>query len=327
MNETNNYSKQNNGNSFAAPPSCSEALQQLRSAAPRIHCLTNAVTMNDVANILLAAGGSAIMAQDPAEVEEITAICHGTLINTGTPDTAKFAACRLAGKRANELKHPVVLDPVGAGASSFRRAQLAQFLQLVHPDLVRCNLEEAVTLIQLAQSSAGAEASSGKVFTPPDVPGPAAAANPVCAHGGVESGITADHFTQLSAAAALARIYRTTALISGSCDAVSDGTRAFLIHGGDARITRITGSGCMLSALCAAFSASGLSGWQAACAAGQVWKSASYQAGRKTDLSSAGIGSFHVFLMDIVQTMDGREEKGGVEIEDYTGSIAPLCSI
>ena len=71
--------------------------------APKIHCLTNPVTMQDVANLLLAAGGSAVMGQDEQEVEEITSFCHGTLLNTGVPDIAKIQACILAGQKANAL--------------------------------------------------------------------------------------------------------------------------------------------------------------------------------------------------------------------------------
>ena len=104
---------------------------QVRQRAPKVHCLTNPVTMQDVANVLLAAGGSAVMAQDAAEVEEITALCDATLLNTGVPSAEKFHACALASVRANELGHPVVLDPVGAGASAFRRSQLGALLEQV----------------------------------------------------------------------------------------------------------------------------------------------------------------------------------------------------
>ena len=82
----------------------------------KIHCLTNPVTMQDVANILLAAGGSPIMGQDPEEAEEIARLCQAVLQNTGVPDERKFQACILAGKTANMLGHPVVLDP-GRGRS------------------------------------------------------------------------------------------------------------------------------------------------------------------------------------------------------------------
>ena len=124
---------------------------QVRQRAPKVHCLTNPVTMQDVANVLLAAGGSAVMAQDAAEVEEITTLCDATLLNTGVPSAEKFHACALAGVRANELGHPVVLDPVGAGASAFRRSQLDALLEQVRPTVIRCNQEEAAALLGVRQ--------------------------------------------------------------------------------------------------------------------------------------------------------------------------------
>ena len=104
---------------------------KIQQNSPKIHCLTNPVTMQDVANILLAAGGSAVMGQDTQEVCEITSFCQGTLLNTGVPDTAKIQACILAGQQANALGHPVVLDPVGAGASTFRKKELKKLLGTV----------------------------------------------------------------------------------------------------------------------------------------------------------------------------------------------------
>ena len=114
-----------------------EILAAILRKQPKIHCLTNPVTMNDVANILLAAGGSAVMAQDEQEAAEITTFCQGTLLNTGVPDEAKIRACILAGKRANQLGHPVVLDPVGVGGSSFRRRELRKLLDHVHFPLIQ----------------------------------------------------------------------------------------------------------------------------------------------------------------------------------------------
>ena len=123
-----------------------EILNAILKKHPKIHCLTNPVTMNDVANILLAAGGSAVMAQDEQEAAEITTFCQGTLLNTGVPDESKIRACILAGKRANQLGHPVILDPVGAGGSSFRQRELKKLLEQVHPSIVRCNQEEDAVL-------------------------------------------------------------------------------------------------------------------------------------------------------------------------------------
>ena len=93
-----------------------EMLDNVKAKSPLIHNITNYVTVNDCANILLACGGSPIMADDVDEVEEITTICGGLNINIGTLNQRTIPAMLAAGKKANALAHPVVLDPVGAGA-------------------------------------------------------------------------------------------------------------------------------------------------------------------------------------------------------------------
>ena len=97
-----------------------EIFENVRAKSPLVHNITNYVTVNDCANIVLACGGSPIMADDQAEAAEITSICNALNINIGTLNTRTIASMHLAGQRANELGHPVVLDPVGAGASKLR---------------------------------------------------------------------------------------------------------------------------------------------------------------------------------------------------------------
>ncbi|MDE6929542.1 MAG: hydroxyethylthiazole kinase, partial [Lachnospiraceae bacterium] len=95
-------------------------IEQVRKQNPRVHCITNYVTAGSVANFILASGGSPIMASGAREVEEVTAICDSLIINLGTLDEAAVPAMILAGKKAAGLGHPVILDPVGVGASGFR---------------------------------------------------------------------------------------------------------------------------------------------------------------------------------------------------------------
>lgn len=284
------------------------AMKRLCERAPHIHCLTNAVTMSNVANILLAIGGSAIMAQCAAEVEEITALCQATLINTGTPSDEKFLAYRLAGAKANELGHPVVLDPVGVGASIYRKENIGNLLLKIHPDLIRCNLEEAIMLLSLAgeivkiNQTETNDCPQCKDTSSAPVPETGGTACEIrhgeFRHGGVESGADADVITRADIATRLAKTYRTIALISGSTDAISNGDRTALITGGDKRITRITGSGCMLSAICAALLCAGKDNYEAALDASILWKQAAEYAGQKTDAGTAGMGSFKQFLFD-----------------------------
>ena len=250
---------------------------KVRQNAPKIHCLTNPVTMQDVANILLAAGGSAVMGQDVQEVCEITSFCQGTLLNTGVPDTAKIRACILAGQKANVLGHPVVLDPVGVGASTFRKNELQKLLKAVHPTVIRCNQEEAVVLCSLLSDT--------------DTP---------LSHGGVESALTLSREDVCQTARKTAELFHCTVLITGPQDVVSDGNKTQILTGGDSRIRRITGGGCMLSALCALFLCVCDSAFEAAATAGQLWREIAFEAGRQTDASHSGIGSFHVHLFDVL---------------------------
>ena len=98
----------------------SKIISNVREKCPLIHNITNYVTVNDVANILLACGGSPIMSDDEGEVEEITSICGGLNINIGTLNKNTIPSMFLAGQKANQLGHKVLLDPVGAGASKLR---------------------------------------------------------------------------------------------------------------------------------------------------------------------------------------------------------------
>lgn len=250
-----------------------DVLAQMNRIRPRVHCLTNPVTMQDVANILLAAGGSAIMAQELAEAAEITAICQAVLLNTGVPDTEKMRACLISGKRANELGIPVILDPVGAGASAFRLRELEKLTHSVRMTLIRCNQEEAKALLHIWNGASG----------------------------GVESGVTESVEEQTVLAGKLAETYGCAVLVSGSRDVAAEGGRAEVLTGGDVRLSRITGGGCMLSALCALLCGAGVEPREAARAAGTLWRSCAEWAAGESRTAGGGIGTFHMRLFDAAE--------------------------
>ena len=112
-------------------------LDKVRRQRPLIHCVSNIVTANDCANLALAVGASPMMAQAPEEMEVISAVSDATVLNTGTPDAEKFRACRIC---AVSARHPVVLDPVGVGASPWRLGQVRALLDLFTPSILRVNL-------------------------------------------------------------------------------------------------------------------------------------------------------------------------------------------
>ncbi len=259
----------------------------VKSTSPNVHCLTNVVTMQDVANMLLVAGGSAIMAQDKKEMEEITQISSATLINMGVPSDEKIAAYIVAGKTANRLGHPVVFDPVGVGASNYRKSCAEEILKNVNPDIIRCNQEEAKILLGL---------------------------NSEIVSNGVESSIKLTEREQEKTAIALANKFDTIAFISGSLDTISDGNIVLKIDGGDSRMRRVSGTGCMLSALCALFAAGMYAAseneknvsniennekyFYAAYSAGKVWKETAKNTGFLADINGKGIGTYHSMLFD-----------------------------
>lgn len=270
----------------------------IKNTAPNVHCLTNVVTMLDVANMLLAAGGSAIMAQDIKEVEEITQITSATLLNMGVPSDEKIAAYIKAGKYANELGHPVIFDPVGVGASNYRKNCAEEILKNVNPDIIRCNQEEAKVLLGL---------------------------NSEIVSNGVESSIKLTEREQEKTAIAIANKFDTIAFISGSLDTISDGNIVLKIDGGDSRMRRVSGTGCMLSALCALFAAgvyavseiekkaSNIEDnensnfnekyFYAAYSAGKVWKDTAKSTGVLADINGEGIGTYRSMLFDELEKM------------------------
>ena len=206
-----------------------EMMQNVRKKVPLIHNITNYVTVNDCANILLACGGSPIMADDPAEVEEITSLCQGLTINMGTLNSTKVTSMLLAGKKANELGHPVILDPVGAGASAFRTESALKLLNEVRFSVIRGNISEIKTLAFGTGSTKGVDADGMDAITPETLDAAVAFAK---------------HFAK--------KIHSVIAITS-TIDLVTDGEKTYCIYNGHPDMRRITGTGCQLSAMTAAF--------------------------------------------------------------------------
>ena len=125
-----------------------QCFDNVREKHPLVHNITNYVTVNDVANILLACGGSPIMADDSGEVEDITSICQGLNINIGTLNKNTISSMFLAGKKANVLGHVVLLDPVGAGASGLRTKTANELVRDIKFTVIRGNISEIRTLME-----------------------------------------------------------------------------------------------------------------------------------------------------------------------------------
>lgn len=204
-------------------------LENVRATRPLVHNITNYVTVNDCANILLACGGSPIMADDVAEVEEITAVCGGLNINIGTLNSRTIEAMLVAGKKANELGHPVLLDPVGAGASKLRTETALQIVRETNLAVIRGNISEIKTLAAGSGTTKGVDADTADAVTEETLDGAVAFAKKT------------------------AKSLGTVIAITGAIDIVTDGEKAYCIRNGHPMMSTITGTGCQLSAMTTAY--------------------------------------------------------------------------
>ena len=201
--------------------------ENVRKKSPLIHTITNYVTANDCANMLLACGASPIMADDVEEAVEITGLCHGLTINLGTLNQNKISSMLSAGKRANELGHPVILDPVGIGASKLRTETALRLIKEVSFSVIRANISEMKVLISgiKNEEKTGNEGSTKDGKT----------SNEGSMEGGKTRGVDADISDQITEenlaeavlfAQAAARKLGAVVAISGAIDIVADQEKA-----------------------------------------------------------------------------------------------------
>ncbi len=266
-------------------------LENVRAKKPLIHNITNYVTVNDCANILLACGGSPIMADDKNEVEEITAICGGLNINIGTLNSRTIEAMVLAGKRANALGHPTVLDPVGAGASALRTNTALRLLEEVQFAVIRGNISEIKTLAGRSAATQGVDANVADKVT--------------------------DENLDSAVAFAKAFAQKTGAVIAitGAIDIVCDGRKAYIIRNGHPMMSSVTGTGCMLSAITAAYVTANpgdVLGAAAAavCAMGLAGELAHARLGARD-----GNASYRNYIIDAIYNMTPEQLEKGAEYE------------
>ncbi len=244
-----------------------DALRVLRERAPLVQCLTNIVVAQWTANTLLAAGAAPAMVDNPHEAAEFAALSNGVLVNLGTPYDDTTAAMSAAVASATAVGTPWVLDPVAAGAVSWRTGLAQELLESGAPRIIRGNASEILAL---------AGGTGGKGVDSVDSPEAA-----------------------LEVARSLALRYGTTVAVSGAVDHLTDGERVVRISNGHPLMTQVTGVGCALGALMAAFAAVIDDGLLAASAATATLTVAADRAA----LVGRGPGSFAVALLDELATL------------------------
>jgi len=267
-------------------------LENVRTKGPLIHNITNYVTVNDCANILIACGGAPIMADDCGEAEEITSICGGLNINIGTLNGRTINSMLLAGKRANSLSHPVIFDPVGAGASALRTETAKRLLSEVKFAVIRGNISEIKTLSLGSGSTKGVDADVADAVTEDTLDNVIGFAKGFSAQTGAVIAIT------------------------GAIDIVADKKRAFVIRNGVPMMAKITGSGCMLTAMTAAYiTANTENALEAAASAVCAMGICGEKAFRTMQKNSAGNSSYRNYLIDEVFKLDGKALEEGAKYE------------
>lgn len=202
----------------------STLLTQVREQTPLVHQITNYVTVNDCANITLALGGSPVMADDLQEVEEMVSLASSLVLNIGTLNSRTIYSMIRAGQKANTMGIPVILDPVGVGATQLRTDTAQQIIREVKLAIIRGNLSEIKTLAGLETVTRGVDA-------------------------GEAVGSDAEEL-----AYDLAQQLHTVIAITGATDIISDGVRSCRITNGHPMLARVTGTGCMTTALIGTYS-------------------------------------------------------------------------
>ena len=241
----------------------SAAVAAVRSQKPLVHNITNYVVMNNSANALLAIGASPVMAHWKDEMEEMTAIAGALVINIGTLDSEWVEGMKAAGVAASRRGTPIVLDPVGAGATSQRATAALELIELCRPTIIRGNASEIMALVDAGVKSKGVDSS-------------AASSDAV------------------EAAKNLARESGAVVVISGETDYITDGNVVHTVDGGDPIMTAVTGMGCTATALTGAFAAVCKDPMTAAVAAMAVMSAA----GERAAAQARGNGSMQMHFLD-----------------------------
>ena len=254
-------------------------LLHLKEKKPLIHHITNYVTANDCANITLAIGASPVMADDINEVRDMTALSKALVINLGTLSIPRLDSMLAAAEKANELGIPIVLDPVGVGATAFRLEAAKRIMNEIKLSVIRGNLSEIKALYGMNVQSKGVDASEALDF---------------CKDEASEA---------ISVAKALACELEVSVAVTGAVDLVTDGTTLFRVENGNSLMSKVTGTGCMCTSLIASFLGAGSDSLTAALSGVVSMGIAGDIAYERLDVTFEGTGSLKVYILDAISKL------------------------
>ena len=291
--------------------------KRIKEEKPLIHCITNPISIHDCANVVLAVGARPIMAEHPAEVADITASAGALMLNLGNITDARIESMKRSMRTAMENKIPVLLDLVGVACSSLRLDLARELLSIGHPAVLKGNMSELLAVSGLPSHAIGIDA-------------------------GAQDALTAENMETVSEVLkAFSRSNQAIVLATGKQDFVTDGERVVLVQNGSAALSGITGTGCMVGALTAAFLPGGEdniakemtdsieTGVWSGVEMGPNGRSGNYLAaavlgtalmgiaGEEAEKISRGPGSFQVNLLDEIYGLSDRQLLDLLKIEMY----------
>jgi hydroxyethylthiazole kinase len=251
-----------------------DVLQKVRQKRPLIHNITNLVVTNFTANGLLALGASPVMAYAKEEVAEMAKIASGLVLNIGTLNSEEVEAMLIAGESANKHQVPIIFDPVGAGATTYRTETARKIMEQLDITVIRGNAAEIANVIGEAWEIKGVDAGDGAG-------------------------------DQIGLAQKAAKQLKTIVAITGKDDVVTDGITTYVIRNSHPLLTRVTGAGCLLSSVVGAFVAAEKDHLLATMSALLYYGIAGEIAAEKT--SEQGIGSFQVEFLNQLSKITGEQ--------------------
>ncbi len=267
-------------------------MQQVKEKEPLVQCITNFVTVNDCANILLAIGATPTMAMDCREVEEAVAKVSALVCNMGAIE--HLESMLLAGKEANRLHIPVVLDPVGAGGTTLRQEAASLLIQAVQFAAIRGNASEIKAIAGIHSRGRGVDAAKEDIIS--------------------ENSLQKD----IEIFEELAKRIHTVVAVSGPIDVITNGEQTMLIRNGCPTMARITGSGCMLTTLMGAFcGANEEQIFEAAALAVAVMGIAGELAEEKRIQNKTGNATFRNALIDAIFNITAEQIKEKINYEIF----------
>lgn len=270
-----------------------KCIENVRNTIPLIHNITNYVTVNDVANVLLACGGSPIMSDEPEDVEDITSICGGLNLNIGTLNKRTIEGMFTAGKKARELGHTILLDPVGAGASALRTQTALKIMEEIRPDVIRGNISEIKTLALGSGTTQGVDADVADAVTTENLSRTVAFAKEFAAKTGAIIAIT------------------------GAIDLVADDKTCYVIRNGRPEMGKITGTGCQLSGMMTAFVTANPDDKLRAAAAAVCTMGLAGEIGFSRMQEGDGNSTYRNRIIDAIYNMDGDTLEQGAQYECF----------